>query len=61
MYLYTNKTGTEVFKVKYFNGKAEEALKYRKVLEKKLNRPVVAWCIMGGDNAEFEITNLTAI
>jgi hypothetical protein len=54
MYLYTDQAGLKK-EIKYFQSSStqysgEQALDYRKVLEKKQKTPIVAWCLMGGDN-----------
>lgn len=53
MYLYTDKKGKVVELKNIKSGNGDKALVYRKILEKKLKKVVIAWAHMGGDNPEI--------
>jgi len=54
MYLYTDTKGKVLKIVEFEKGMGLKALSYRRSLKRKLKKEVVAWCQMGGDNAELK-------
>ena len=62
MYLFTDEKFKAVelkdFVTTRTDTTAEQALVYRKRLEKKAKKPIIAWAIMGGDNHTPDLTRL---
>lgn len=53
VYLFTDEEGSKIEIIQpngYYDTPGEEAMAYREKLEKKLGKPIVAWCHMGGSN-----------